>query len=136
MRGYLFIEEATAFFTFIRLDKSQKAIKKVLDDINENQKNPDSVIILSEFIQASEALLGKVTGTRMPLRDLNPASMLHDTGLAHVPRMPGDAVVASGIENFLSCREMLQTRHNRRWRLLAERLGGLVNTVLGRPPFR
>lgn len=94
LRGYLFIEEATAFFTFIRLDKSQKAIKKVLDDINENQKNPDSVIILSEFIQASEALLGKVTGT----------------------------LVASGIENFLSCREMLQTRHNRRWRLLAERI--------------
>ena len=81
LRGFLHEEEAVAFYTFIRLDLTQKEIKNKAHEM----ESDDQMIVLSEFIKVSETLLGKVTGERTPLRDLNPASMLPPTGLAHMP---------------------------------------------------
>ena len=81
LRGFLHEEEAVAFYTFIRLDLTKDEIKNKAHEM----ESDDQMIVLSEFIKVSETLLGKVTGERTPLRDLNPASMLPPTGLAHMP---------------------------------------------------
>ena len=81
LRGFLHEEEAVAFYTFIRLDLTKKKIEKEVHAM----ESDDQMIVLSEFIEVSETLLSGVTEARTPLRDLNPASMLPPTGLAHMP---------------------------------------------------
>lgn len=81
LRGFLHEEEAVAFYTFIRLDLTKEEIKKRAHAM----ESDDQMIVLSEFIEVSETLLSGVTEARTPLRDLNPASMLPPTGLAHMP---------------------------------------------------
>jgi len=90
LRGFLHEEEAVAFYTFIRLDLTQKEIKKKAHEM----ESDDQMLVLSEFIKVSETLLGKVTGE----------------------------LVDAGFENYMSCREMIKMRHNRRWRALANRI--------------
>jgi len=57
-------------------------------------ESDDQMIVLSEFIEVSETLLSGVT----------------------------EVLVDAGFENYMSCREMIKMRHNRRWRALASRL--------------
>jgi len=54
----------------------------------------DQMLVLSEFIEVSEILLREVS----------------------------KELVEAGFENFMSCREMIQMRHNRRWRALSLRI--------------
>ena len=98
----MFEEETVAFYTFIRLDLSREKIEEEMKDAlrifylktanNEGQK--DQMVVLSEFLTISERLLSKCS------------SKLLD----------------AGVENFMNGRAMIQTRHNRRWRLVAARI--------------
>ena len=97
LRGYLFEEETVAFYTFIRLDLSRDAIEKEMMDALKTAKDvgqDDQMVVLSEFLTISEGLLSKCSSE----------------------------LVDAGVENFMSSRAMIQTRHNRRWRLVAARI--------------
>ena len=136
--GYVFEEEAVALYTFIRLDMSALEIKAAIDKECDSPifgTDHDQMIVVSEFLAISEALLGKCSAARMPLRDPNPTPALDPTGLLWFTRGScvcpyGGVVVDAGVENFMNDRAMIQTRHNHRWRIVASRLEELVHTVL------
>ena len=113
LRGYLFEEETVALYTFIRLDLPRDAIRESAlgiendqmdiekdqgqngqTDIKKDQGQDDQMIVLSEFLTISERLLSKCSSK----------------------------LVDAGVENFMNSRAMIQTRHNRRWRLVAARI--------------
>ena len=97
LRGYLFEEETVAFYTFIRLDLSRDAIEKEMKDALKTAGDvgqDDQMVVLSEFLAISEGLLSKCSSE----------------------------LVDAGVENFMNSRAMIQTRHNRRWRLVAARI--------------
>ena len=111
LRGYLFEEETVAFYTFIRLDLSRDAIRKSalgiendqVDtkkdqgqtgemDTKQDQGQNGQMFVLSEFLDISEVPLSKCSSK----------------------------LVDAGVESFMNSRAMIQTRHNRRWCLVAE----------------
>eukprot|EP00964_Phaeocystis_antarctica_P161567 scaffold133444_cov75-Phaeocystis_antarctica.AAC.3 len=59
-----------------------------------NQGQDDQMVVLSEFLTISEGLLSKCSSD----------------------------LVDAGVKNFMNSRAMIQTRHNRRWRLVAARI--------------
>jgi len=98
VRGYVRTDEAVAFFTFVRLDLSPKAIDSAMGQLIalSSQEKEDQMVVLSEFLTVASGLLA---GVSMDLID-------------------------AGIEHFLECRATIQARHNRRWRETAAYIDG------------